>query len=105
MLLFDNDDQLPAAPSQEEEALAEALGPRGLAAIDQAIVKAAQQRWQKVARVVHDAVKAGGSSLEEEQVQLHVRRVIALVGVGTLEAQGNLRRPRFSEVRLPGGDA
>jgi len=29
--------------------------------------------------------------------------VIALAESGALEAQGNLRRPRFSEVRLPAG--
>jgi len=105
MLLLDNDDQLPASPTQAEVALADALGPAGLAAIDGAIVKSAHQRWQKVARVVIDAIEAGGFSPEEEQVQLHIRRVIALVDAETLEAQGNPRRPRFSEVRLPAGNA
>lgn len=105
MLLLDNDDQVPASSTQEEAALADALGPAGLAAIDEEIVKAAHGRWQKVARIVVDAIKAGGFLLEEEHVQLHIRRVIALVDAGTLEAQGNLRRPRFSEVRLPAGNA
>ena len=55
----------------------------------------------KVARVVIDAIKAGRFSTDEERVQLYVRRTIALVSAGRLEAQGNLHRPRFSEVRLP----
>jgi hypothetical protein len=101
MLLLDDDDQVPASPTQGEAVLADALGVAGLASVDEAIVKASQRRWLKVARVVVDAIKAGGFSTEEEQVRLHVRRIIALVEAGTLEGQGNLRRPRFSEVRLP----
>jgi hypothetical protein len=55
----------------------------------------------QVARVVSDAMKAGAYSDEESEFDLHVRRVIALVESIALEAQGNLRRPRLSEVRLP----
>jgi hypothetical protein len=94
---------LPASPTQEEAELVRALGPKGLEAVDDEIVKATQRRWLKVARVVTDAMKAGGFSIAEEQLDLHVRRIIALVEVGTLESQGNLRRPLFSEVRLPPG--
>jgi hypothetical protein len=101
MLLLDDEDQLPASPTREETAFADALGPNGMTSIDDAIIKATRQRWLKVARVVPDAIDAGGFSPEEERVQLHVRRIIALVEAGALEAQGNLRQPRFSEVRLP----
>jgi hypothetical protein len=103
MLLLDNDDRLPASPTTEEAALTDALGPVGVASVDEALVGAAQRRWSKVARIVVDAIKAGGFATDEEQVQLHIRRIIALVEAGRLEAQGNLRRPRFSEVRLPEG--
>jgi hypothetical protein len=94
---------LPASPTQEETELVRALGPNGLKAVDDAIVKATQRRWLKVARIVTDAIEAGGFSIAEDQLDLHVRRIIALVKVGTLESQGNLRRPLFSEVRLPPG--
>jgi len=92
---------LPTVASESERALAESLGPAGLQSIDDAITKATQPPWLKVARVVSDAMKAGGYVGDEPDFELHVRRVIVLVESGALEAQGNLRRPRFSEVRLP----
>ena len=101
MLLLDDDDRVPASATEAEAALAGRLGKAGLAAVDAAIVGATRPKWLKVARVVWDAIKAGGYSTDEEQVQLHLRRVIALVDAGKLEAQGDLYRPRFSEVRLP----
>src|SRR4051812_24941958 len=101
MLLLDDSDQVTALPTEGEAALTSSLGPARLAAIDEAIAKAAQPRWLKVARVVIDAIKAGGFATNDDEVQLHVRRVIALVDAGRLEAQGNLHRPRFSEIRLP----
>jgi hypothetical protein len=99
-----DDYALPATASESERVLAESLGPEGLRSIDDAITKATQPRWCKVARVVSDAIDARGLSTDDTQFDLHVRRVIALVESGALEAQGNLRRPRFSEVRLPGGE-
>jgi hypothetical protein len=96
-----DDWELPAPASDGERVLAESLGSAGLGSIDDAIAKATQPRWLKVARVVSDAMKAGGYSGEEPEFELHVRRVIVLVESGVLEAQGNLQRPRFSEVRLP----
>ncbi len=101
MLLLDDDDQLPVAPTEAETFLADSLGSDGLLAIDEAIVNAVRARWRKVAQIVVDAIRAAGFSTDEAQVQLHVRRTIALVSAERLEAQGNLHRPRFSEVRLP----
>lgn len=96
-----DDWELPALASDSERELAESLGPAGLGSIDEAIEKAAQPRWLKVARVVSDAMKAGGYSGTNPEFDLHVRRVIVLVEMGVLKAQGNLRRPLFSEVKLP----
>ena len=96
-----DDWELPALASESERVLAESLGPAGLGAIDEAIAAVTPPRFSKVARVVFDAMEAGGHSGKESAFELHVRRVIALVESGALEAQGNLRRPRFSEVRLP----
>jgi hypothetical protein len=103
MLLLDDDDQLSDSPTEEETLLAESLGAAGLLAIDEAIGNASSRtRWLKVARVVVDAIRAAGFSTEEAHVQLHVRRTIALVSSGRLDAQGNVHRPRFSEVRAGG---
>jgi Protein of unknown function len=103
MLLLDDSDELPVSPTEGETELVNSLGPTGLAAIDAAIVGATRSRWMKVAMVVHVAIESGGFEIDDASVDLHTRRVIALVDAGHLEAQGNLRRARFSEVRLPGG--
>jgi hypothetical protein len=104
MLLIDDEDRVPEAPTKAENLLTDSLGPKVLLAIDEAIMNATRPRWMKVARVVADAIHAGGYKTDDEQVQLHVRRIVALVVAGRIEAQGNLLRPRFSEIRLPAGE-
>ncbi len=104
MLLLDDDDELPESPEPGEVALTARLGPDGLQAIDAALVGHARPTWLKVARVVHEAVNSGGFAVDDDNVDLHVRRVASLVTSGKLESQGNLRRPRWSEVRLPNHD-
>jgi hypothetical protein len=103
MLLLDDDDELPAQPEEAEAKLSIELGDSGLLAIDEAIRKSARSSWLKVARVVFDALTAGGfKTSDDAHIDVHVRRVISLVDSGALEAKGNLRRPRRSEVRLRG---
>jgi|SRR5262245_49753808 len=102
MLLLDDDDELPASADETEARLASQAGADGLRAIDAALTSHAQHRWLKVARVVSDAMKAGGFSFtDEDQVRLHVRRLVGLVESGALQVAGNPMRPRFSEVQLP----
>ena len=103
MLLLDDQAELSAQPDEVETALGAQLGEQGLSAIDDTLKEHTQRRWLKVARVVLDALKASGAPVSNETcIALYVRRVIALVDAGVFEAQGNLRRPRWSEVRLPG---
>jgi hypothetical protein len=99
MLLLDDDDELPTLPDEGETNLQRQLGPEALCAIDAAIVANASPRWLKVARVVHDVIESRGLPFEDAVVDLHVRRVIELVQSNRLEAQGNLRKPRWSEIR------
>lgn len=101
MLLLDDDDELPASADPSESDLATRLGPDGVRAIDLELASHASSRWLKVARVVLDALRSSGFDVTDEAIALHVRRVATLVASGVLEAQGNLRRPRWSEVRLP----
>src|SRR5262245_54461065 len=101
MLLLDDEDELPTLPTPSEAKLSLQLGDLGLRAIETALIRHARASWLKVARVVHDALSSGGFGIGEDTVNLHVRRIGELVRRGELEAQGNLRRPRFSEVRLP----
>lgn len=102
MILLDDHDELSPSPDDEELSLVSRLGPAGLQTIDANLTRHANHHWLKVARVVVDAIKAGGFSVNDEgQVRLHVRRLIGLTEVGALDGQGDLRRPRWSEVRLP----
>lgn len=67
------------------------------------IVRNVEKHSLKVLQVVWDAAEAGGLSLRDEGCfDLHVRRLIGLVERGVLVGLGNLRRPGFSEVCLPG---
>ena len=104
MLLLDDDDELPEDPDDAEAQLVQKLGPGRLERIDEALRNHVQARWLKVARVVADAVKDGGFSITDENVvRVHVRRAGALVESGVFEGQGDLRKPRWSEVRIAQG--
>jgi hypothetical protein len=106
MALVRDEERVPDSPTEGEISLVESLGAKGIAAIDEALLGVAGPKWAKVAMIVVKALEVGGFSTEDEAFHVHVRRVIALVDAGRLEAQGNLLRPRFSEVRLPTvGDA
>src|SRR5262245_30938249 len=101
MLLLDNDAELPGAPSQAEAELAAALGAEAMSRVDETLCRHATRNWLKVARVVMDSMRAGGFPVADDRyVAIHVRRVIALTDNGVLEATGNPRQPRLSEVRL-----
>jgi hypothetical protein len=101
VLLLDDHDELPVSPTAAERALAARLGTSGLRAIDAALEQHVRRgQWLKAARVVADAMKAGGFPLTDNgHVELHVRRLVGLVDAGVLEAQGTVRKPRHSEVR------
>lgn len=102
MLDREGQEELPLTLDEEETALATRLGPDGLRAIDAALTSVTRPVWMKVARVIVDALKAGGFPTADVYIRLHNHRVIALIEAGVLEVQGNPRWPRFSEVRLPG---
>jgi len=100
-MLFSDGENLPDSPSPGEAKLASVLGPEGIRVIDETLTRKARASWLKVARVVADALRENGyAAHDEDYVHLHVRRVIALVNSGDLQSQGDLRRPRWSEIRL-----
>jgi hypothetical protein len=107
MLLLDDHDELPTDADEAEIGLMAQLGATGLARIDDNLLKHTHNRRLKVARVVADAVQGGGFPISDESlIRLHVRRLQALVESGALEAEGDLRKPRWSEVRVaPAGRA
>src|SRR5260221_14545416 len=72
--------------------------------IDDAILAVARPSWLKVARIVTDVTHGEGAGVPRNDVgfQAIPDRVEALVREKRLIAQGNLKKPRHSEVRLPG---
>lgn len=96
--------QLPDEPDEEEAALTEILGPEALAKADVTLMKWIRPRWHKVSRVVVSAVEADDHEPTSEFVCLYLRRLIGLAESGAFEVAGNIRRPTFSEVRLPERD-
>jgi len=73
------------------------------AEIDEIIVGLAERRWQKVAMITTTACKRLGldSYRDSTSLDLILGRVQALVSDGRLIAEGDITRPRYSEVRLP----
>lgn len=69
--------------------------------IEEAILSAVGDRWTKVARVIAKVVDAMGTDLPtgDEGCQMVSEHIEALVQSGRLEAQGNTKNWRFSEVR------
>ena len=103
-LSSDNSEAIIPSPSSEELRLATEIGPAGLAAIDAALLTHTRDRWMKVARVVFDAIDGQGLPVEEPYVSFYVRRLLRLAELGEVEGKGDLRRPRYSEVRRPGAE-
>ncbi|WP_341886985.1 DUF3658 domain-containing protein [Variovorax sp. YR752] len=83
----------------ERERLAKLPEP-DLALIDAALLSQASSQWRKVARVVGMAMLSMPDHLEDVPDAFFAKRVALLVASGRLESQGDLRRMRFSEVRL-----
>jgi hypothetical protein len=94
----DQDD--PPLDAEELQAVA-ALTPDDLGAIDLALLAASDSNWRKVAFVVGTAMDAYPHLYHDVPDVFYAQRVRALVSAGQLEAQGNLHRMRFSEIRLP----
>jgi hypothetical protein len=73
--------------------------------LDRLLLSFCNAQWRKVARIAGNTLKA----LEEQGVQIDDSiadqidaRMAVLVGSGQLQAQGNIKKWRYSEVRLPG---
>lgn len=102
VLLLDDEDELAEAPSASEAAFAGALSPEQVTAIDERLLRQSSKEQRKVARVISDALAdAGLDAWDDGCLEFHARRVILLAHAGHLEAFGNVRKPRWSEVRLP----
>ena len=72
-----------------------------LALMDEALLAYASNSWRKLARVACAAMDATKPSVAGIPDIYFAQRIALLVSQGRLEAQGNMRRMRFSEVRFP----
>jgi hypothetical protein len=96
------DERAPDEPMDAvQQARANALTPGQLEAIDRELLRASDRQWHKVARVVGTVMISDWAGKPEGIADVfYSQRVAHLVQLGKLEAQGNLARMRFSEVRL-----
>jgi hypothetical protein len=85
----------------EEQARANRLTPSEVKRIDEALLRNTAPQWRKVARVVGTAMIELKLRPESVPDIYYAQRVAEMVKLGQLEAQGNLRRMRYSEVRRP----
>jgi hypothetical protein len=72
--------------------------------LDATILSHAGERWLKAAAVAARTMQDRRLGPTDEQLEIVVARMGALVAQGRLVAKGNLKHPRFSEVRLPGAE-
>jgi hypothetical protein len=67
-------------------------------ALDALILSSASERWQKVAKIIAVVSERAGDGANFDAIAARIR---ALVDAGKLQAEGDLSRWRYSEVRLP----
>jgi len=73
--------------------------------LDRLLLSFCRTHWLKVARIAADtyqALEGRGIQITVDTAKVFDARTAALVGSGQLEAKGDIRQWRFSEVRLPG---
>jgi hypothetical protein len=90
------------ALSPEQEALVQSLSVESIEKIDALLLSQATLRWRKVAMIVGLAMGASEDRAEGIPDLYYARRVKLLVERGELEAQGDLARMSYCEVRLRG---
>jgi hypothetical protein len=74
--------------------------------LDSLLLSFCDTDWLKVARIIGKTLKAleqRGDAIDGSVADQIDARMAVLVGSGQLEAQGNIKRWRYSEVRLRGG--
>jgi hypothetical protein len=71
--------------------------------IDEAVLAVTETSWKKVAMIISRTADMLGNNPgeEDERYNLIASRIEALVLAGRVEAQGNIKNWRFSEIRRP----
>lgn len=68
--------------------------------LDTLLLAKVEKRWLKVARIVGDVMFALDALTAQDEQRL-ISRVKYLAETGKVESAGDVRKPRFSEIRLP----
>lgn len=77
-----------------------ALRPDEIQAIDMALLNACDHHWRKVAWVIGTVMSSMPDRVPGIPDTFYAKRMAEMVAKGRLEAQGDLSRMRYSEVRL-----
>jgi hypothetical protein len=85
----------------DEQSKVNRLRPVDVEKIDQAILASVVPHWRKLARVVTEAMEKVEREFPDVPDLFYSQRAMVLAERGLLESQGNLRRMRYSEVRIP----
>jgi hypothetical protein len=96
------EDELDSAPTAAELEIINKLTRDQVKRIDEVLLANTAPQWRKVARVVGSAMMQMRGEYPGLPDVYYSRRIAELVTAGKLQAQGNLRRMRFSEVRTSG---
>jgi uncharacterized protein DUF3658 len=91
----------PALSPQQDE-LVQSLSAQSVEKIDAVLLSQVTWRWRKVAMIVGLAMGALEDRVEGIPDIYYAQRVKLLVARGALEAQGDLARMGYCEVRLRG---
>ena len=97
-LSSEEQNDLPLTPEQEE--LVNKLNVSEVERIDEALLSNISGYWKKVASVVGATMMELENRVEGIPDVYYANRIIYLAEKGLIESQGNLKRMRFSEVRL-----
>jgi hypothetical protein len=89
----------PPLTTQQQERV-DRLSQSDVALIDQTLLTNTTHQWRKVARVVGSTMMDLEDKITRVPDIYYAQRVVNFVNDGIFEAQGDLRRMRFSEVRL-----
>jgi hypothetical protein len=96
---IDDSDDLSRPLDDEESAGIAMLTPADVIAIDKAILSQLNGRWQKTALVVARAMYTYLDRYDDIPDTFYGQRIVALCSEGSIEADGDLRYFRFSEIR------
>ncbi|MEI2431208.1 DUF3658 domain-containing protein [Lysobacter yananisis] len=101
---YSSEYEAPDAPPDENALkLIAVLRPGQIQGIDTALLNACDHRWRKVAWVVGTVMDNMPDRVPGIPDSFYAKRVAEMVATGRLEAQGDLSRMRYSEVRLAAG--